>query len=179
MTKKELLNHVYEKYNLTSEDVFKHSQGWVIFTRSGVEKIQAVDNITVTYDVVVMEREYAVIKAKTTKVETFGSASIGGFGVGTTKSHYIAEMAEKRALSRAILKHTGMYQHGAFGEDEADDFADDRQHVPGNIFSRAMSAVMKGEIAADEAIKSIQEKYAIGESQIHALKTVKVTKTEE
>ena len=66
MTKKELLNHVYEKYNLTSEDVFKHSQGWVIFTRSGVEKIQAVDNITVTYEVVVIEREYAVIKAKTT-----------------------------------------------------------------------------------------------------------------
>ena len=179
MTKKELLNHVYEKYNLTSEDVFKHSQGWVIFTRSGVEKIQAVDNITVTYDVVVMEREYAVIKAKTTKVETFGSASIGGFGVGTTKSHYIAEMAEKRALSRAILKHTGMYQHGAFGEDEADDFADDRQHVPGNIFSRAMSAVIKGDISAEEAIKSIEEKYHIGESQIDALKRVKVNKIEE
>ena len=176
MTKKELLNHVYEKYNLTSEDVFKHSQGWVIFTRSGVEKIQAVDNITVTYDVVVMEREYAVIKAKTTKVETFGSASIGGFGVGTTKSHYIAEMAEKRALSRAILKHTGMYQHGAFGEDEADDFADDRQQVPGNIYSRAQSAVMRGEISAEDAIKSIEEKYMIGESQKYALTNVKVEK---
>ena len=179
MTKKELLNHVYEKYNLTSEDVFKHSQGWVIFTRSGVEKIQAMDNIAVKYEVVVMEREYAVVKAITDKVETFGSASIGGFGVGTTKSHYIAEMAEKRALSRAILKHTGMYQHGAFGEDEADDFADDRQHVPGNIYSRAMSAVIKGDISADEAIRSIEEKYHIGESQIDGLKRVKVIKIEE
>ena len=32
------------------------------------------------------------------------------------------EMAEKRAMSRAVLKLTGFYQLGAFGEDESEDF---------------------------------------------------------
>jgi hypothetical protein len=31
-------------------------------------------------------------------------------------------MAEKRALSRAVLKLTGFYQLGVFGEDESEDF---------------------------------------------------------
>ena len=32
------------------------------------------------------------------------------------------EMAEKRAMSRAVLKLTGFYELGVFGEDEAEDF---------------------------------------------------------
>jgi hypothetical protein len=32
------------------------------------------------------------------------------------------EMAEKRAMSRAVLKLTGFYECGAFGEDESEDF---------------------------------------------------------
>jgi hypothetical protein len=31
-------------------------------------------------------------------------------------------MAEKRALSRVVLKIAGFYKHGVFGEDESDDF---------------------------------------------------------
>jgi hypothetical protein len=31
-------------------------------------------------------------------------------------------MAEKRALSRAVLKMTGLYELGIFGEDESEDF---------------------------------------------------------
>ena len=31
-------------------------------------------------------------------------------------------MAEKRAMSRAVLKLAGFYQHGVFSEDESDDF---------------------------------------------------------
>ena len=151
MTKKELLKHVYETYNLTSEDVFKHSQGWVIFTRSGIEKIQAADAIQVDYDVIRMEPDYAVIKASTDKVQTFGSAKRGGFKDGSTMSWYIAEMAEKRALSRAILKHTGMYQHGAFGEDEADDFKDDRVEINTKQLSQMKDGILRGEYTADEA----------------------------
>ena len=151
MTKKELLKYVYEKYDLTSEDVFKHSQGWVIFTRSGIEKIQAKDAIQVDYDVIRMEPDYAVIKASTDKVQTFGSAKRGGFKDGSTMSWYIAEMAEKRALSRAILKHTGMYQHGAFGEDEADDFKDDRVEINTKQLSQMKDGILRGEYTADEA----------------------------
>lgn len=35
---------------------------------------------------------------------------------------YIAAMAEKRALSRGVLQLAGLYEHGVFGEDEADAF---------------------------------------------------------
>ena len=35
---------------------------------------------------------------------------------------YPAAMAEKRALSRGVLKLAGLYEHGVFGEDEADAF---------------------------------------------------------
>ena len=157
MTKKELLNHVYETYNLTSEDVFKHSQGWVIFTRSGIEKIQAVDAIQVDYDVIRMEPDYAVLKASTDKVQTFGSAKRGGFKDGSTMSWYIAEMAEKRALSRAILKHTGMYQHGAFSEDEADEFKDSRVEINTKQLSQMKDAIIRGEYTADEAFEKAED----------------------
>lgn len=32
-------------------------------------------------------------------------------------------MAEKRTLSRLVLKAAGLYAEGVFGEDEAEDFA--------------------------------------------------------
>lgn len=35
---------------------------------------------------------------------------------------YPLAMAEKRALSRGVLKIAGLYEHGVFGEDEADAF---------------------------------------------------------
>ena len=157
MTKKELLKYVYEKYDLTSEDVFKHSQGWVIFTRSGIEKIQAKDAIQVDYDVIRMEPDYAVLKASTDKVQTFGSAKRGGFKDGSTMSWYIAEMAEKRALSRAILKHTGMYQHGAFSEDEADEFKDNRVEINTKQLSQMKDGIIKGEYTADEAFDKAED----------------------
>ena len=46
-------------------------------------------------------------------IETFGSAT-----PQNCMSKHLVEMAEKRALSRAILKVTNMYEHGVFGEDE-------------------------------------------------------------
>ena len=56
-------------------------------------------------------------------IETFGSALKGdNYKDGNCNSWYVAEMAEKRALSRAVLKLTGFYELGVFGEDESDDF---------------------------------------------------------
>ena len=177
MTKKELLNKVYADYELTTEDVFQHNQGWVIFTRSGIEKIQAKDSIHVSYDVVRMDPDFAVIKASTDKVETFGSAKHGPFATGTTKSWYIAEMAEKRALSRAILKHTGMYQHGAFGEDEADDFRDDRKDLTSDVINRANNAILRNEKTAVEVIEALEAQgYIVGESHKFSWKRLKAQK---
>ena len=55
-------------------------------------------------------------------METFGSALKGDFKNGNTMSWYVLEMAEKRAMSRAVLKLAGFYQHQIFGEDESDAF---------------------------------------------------------
>ena len=56
-------------------------------------------------------------------IETFGSALKGNtFKDGTTNSWYVMEMAEKRAMSRAVLKLAGFYELGVFGEDESESF---------------------------------------------------------
>jgi len=123
--KTDILKEKYIKYNLTKEDVFKH-QHYVIITRSGIEKIQAIENIKIWYDVVRCETNFAGVKATAIKdditIETFGSALKGGFKDGNCNTHYVLEMAEKRAMSRAVLKLTGFYELGVFGEDEAEDF---------------------------------------------------------
>ena len=119
--KREKLAELYKKYELTADDVFKH-QHYIIITRSGIEKVQAIEGIRITYEVIRCEPDYAVIKAKTDLLETFGSAKHGDFKIGNTNSWYIAEMAEKRAMSRAVLKTCGFYELGVFGEDESEDF---------------------------------------------------------
>ena len=119
----EKLKDLYKKYELTKDDVFKHKH-YIIITRSGIEKIQGVEQIPVKFQVVRCEPDYAVFKAVNPKsgLETFGSAKYGDFKTGNTNSWYVAEMAEKRALSRLVLKQTGFYELGVFGEDESEDF---------------------------------------------------------
>ncbi len=126
MTNLEILKEKYVKYGLSKEDVFKH-QHYVIITRSGIEKIQGIEQIEIEYEVVRCETNFAVVKAQALKdevlIETFGSALKGAtFKDGNTNTWYVMEMAEKRALSRAVLKLTGMYELGVFGEDESEDF---------------------------------------------------------
>jgi len=126
---REKLVELYKKYDLQKEDVYKH-QHYVIITRQGIEKIQAKENITITYEVVRCESNFAVFKANAfiaskpeTVLETFGSAlKAANYKDGNCNSWYVAEMAEKRALSRAVLKLTGFYELGVFGEDESEDF---------------------------------------------------------
>ena len=122
----EKLKEMYNHYSLTKDDVYKH-QHYIIITRSGVEKVMAKESIDITYEVIKCEPNFAVMKAtakKGTKViETFGSALKGNsFKEGSTNTWYVAEMAEKRALSRGVLKMAGLYEHGIFGEDESESF---------------------------------------------------------
>ena len=121
----EKIKEKYLHYGLEKEDVFKH-QHYVIITRSGIDKIQALENIHIDYDVVNCEKDFCVVKANARKevayIQTFGSALKGGFKDGNCNTWYVMEMAEKRAMSRAVLKLTGFYELGVFGEDEAEDF---------------------------------------------------------
>jgi len=120
--KTEKLKALYMKYDLTKDDVFKH-QHYIIITRSGIDKIQGVAGIKINYDVIKCEPNFAVVKARTEHLETFGSAIKGAsFKDGNTNSWYVMEMAEKRAMSRIVLKTCGFYELGVFGEDESEDF---------------------------------------------------------
>ena len=125
-TKKDILNRLFIENNLTEEDVFSH-QHYKIITRAGIDKIQANIDIHIVYDVVRCEPNFAVVKAKAKmgnkEIETFGSALKGStFKDGNTNSWYVSEMAEKRAMSRAVLKLAGFYELGVFGEDESESF---------------------------------------------------------
>lgn len=121
MTNKEKLNKLYEKYNLSTEDIFKNpSQGWTIITRGGIDKVQAQANIEIKYEVISSDLSNVVIKA----VGTSGDARIETFGESSpknTKNSYPFAIAEKRAMSRVVLKLAGFYAAGVFGEDEFDD----------------------------------------------------------
>jgi len=126
--KTEILKEKYIKYNLTKDDIFKH-QHFLIITRSGIDKIQALEGIEIDYEVIKCEKDFCVVKAKAYKesgeatIQTFGSALKGeGFKDGNCNTWYVMEMAEKRAMSRAVLKLTGFYELGVFGEDESESF---------------------------------------------------------
>ena len=123
---KEKLTELYKKYNLTKDDFFKH-QHYTIVTRQGIDKIMAIEQMSVNYEVIRCEPNFAVFKALAEKdgkrIETFGSALKGdSYKDGNCTSWYVSEMAEKRAMSRAVLKLTGFYELGVFGEDESDSF---------------------------------------------------------
>ena len=120
------LKELYDKYKLDKDDFFKH-QHYTIITRQGIDKIQGIEQITIDYEVIRCEPNDAVFKAyaekDSKKIQTFGSAKKGdNFKDGTTNSWYVAEMAEKRSMSRAVLKLTGFYELGVFGEDESETF---------------------------------------------------------
>ena len=123
MSKNDKLKKLYLKYNLTPDDVFTSPLGFTIITRAGIDKIQGVEKVEVQYHLESLsaEHDYCVIKALARKgdfhIETFGESS-----PLNTKNKYPVAMAEKRSLSRAILKITGFYELGVFGEDESDEF---------------------------------------------------------
>ena len=132
-SKKEFLTELVSDNDLNlEEDIFRMPLGGkqvAIITRTGIEKIQYNNDIEVKFEVVHVSKEFSVVKAIATKegvegaiiyIETFGSAWHGQGG--NCHSNYVMEMAEKRALARAVLKLSGAYKYGVFGEDESDDF---------------------------------------------------------
>ena len=72
---KDKLIELYKKYGLTKDDVFKH-QHYLIITRSGIEKIQAVAKIKVNFDVIKCEKDFCVVNRKN-EVITVNTKNIG------------------------------------------------------------------------------------------------------
>lgn len=123
-SQKERFRLMAKEYGLEKDDFFKAPQGFVIITRTGIEKVQRALGIEVTYQVVSELSDSSsglyVIKAigcnKDKQVESYGEAS-----PKNCRNSYPVAMAEKRALSRVVLKMADMYELGIFGEDEVDD----------------------------------------------------------
>jgi len=121
---KEQMRELFEKYDLHKDDIFTHNH-FVIIKRTGIEKIQAKMGIQLHYEEIVATIDNVVLKATATylrdngkhriatEVVTYGEAS-----PKNCKNAYFWATAEKRALSRAVLKCVGLYKLGIYGEDE-------------------------------------------------------------
>lgn len=122
MDNKERLNQLYKDYKLTKDDYFNHKH-YTIITRSGIDKIQSMCNIKITYQLIYHSPDclVAIIKAKgrkgDTEIETYGEVN-----PKNNSNAYPISMAEKRAMSRIVLKIAGFYELNTFGEDEAEEF---------------------------------------------------------
>ena len=79
-TKQEILNRLFIENNLTDEDYFKH-KFYTIITRSGIDKIQASNDIRICYKLIYNspDTKCVIIKATATMgdkfIETFGEAA--------------------------------------------------------------------------------------------------------
>jgi len=124
-TKEETLKRLFLANGLVKEDVYKDQRGFVIITRTGIDKIVSKQNIAIAYEPVIMTEEWVVLKATASidggaknsrVVMSFGEASDKNLMGGGKK--FPVAMAEKRAMSRVVLKLTGFYEQGVFGQDE-------------------------------------------------------------
>jgi len=120
MTKKEL-SKIYKDYNLSKDDIFQDRRGFIIITRSGIEKIQFDQNIKIEFDVIKCEKDNVVIKANSFLLDQDGEwlKQIETFGSATDKNciqHFKVEIAEKRAKARCIVQTIGLTN--TYSEDE-------------------------------------------------------------
>ena len=126
-TRKEALRRLYKENGLTEEDIYKDKRGFVIITRTGIDKIVSKNNITLAYEVITLDvdKSICVLRAAATmkvgndvrNAMSFGEASDANLMGGGKK--FPVAMAEKRAMSRVVLKIAGFYEQGnVFGQDE-------------------------------------------------------------
>lgn len=129
--KRDRLRDLAAQYSLGAEDFFKVHNS-VIVTRTGVEKIASIANISLSYEVIHinLEAKEACVKCTAFRAdgeEVVSAESFGESAPYNTKAPYPVAMAEKRAKARAILQLTEFYQEGVYAEDESDDFKKPRQ----------------------------------------------------
>lgn len=129
-TRKEALTRLFLENGLVKEDVHKDPRGFVFIKRSGIDKIVRKQSITVAYEPLKLDLEKdkinVVFKAvasmqgknnKPVNMMSTGEASDANL-MGGAKNFPVA-MAEKRAMSRVVLKIAGFYeQQNVFGEGE-------------------------------------------------------------
>jgi hypothetical protein len=114
-TRKDALRRLFKDNNLVEEDVYKDKRGFVIITRTGIDKIVSKKNISVVYEPVVMQKDWVVMRATASMQLGHNPKNTNLMGGG---KKFPVAMAEKRAMSRVVLKIAGFYEQGVFGQDE-------------------------------------------------------------
>tara|TARA_Y100000593_G_C4040552_1_gene204920 strand:+ start:58 stop:492 length:435 start_codon:yes stop_codon:yes gene_type:complete len=131
MKNTERLKELAQNYELTGNDFFKSHQGFIIITRTGIEKIAAIDNMDIKYEMVKCENDFVVIKAIVTKegksMESYGESDLLNLPIkvgknGNKIARYPVALAEKRAKARAVLQLSEFYKYGIYAEVESDEF---------------------------------------------------------
>jgi hypothetical protein len=125
-TRKEALARLFTANGLVKEDVYKDKRGFVIITRTGIDKIVSNRGIHLEYEPIVMQKDWVVLRctALMTKGKDIGQTRVESFGESSKENtmglagKFPVAMAEKRAKSRAVLMLTGFYEQGVYGQDE-------------------------------------------------------------
>lgn len=128
-TRKDALARLFTTNGLVKEDVYKDKRGFVIITRTGIDKIISNRGIQLQYEPIVMERDWVVLRctAQMVKNKEIGQTVVESFGESSKENtmglagKFPVAMAEKRAKSRAVLMLTGFYEQGVYGQDEMTD----------------------------------------------------------
>jgi len=117
-----------KKYKLDGKvDVWKCHDNWIL-TFDAVTKIALIDNIKLSRLEPIYQSEtscrFLVTMVKEDKEGNVldSVTSVGEADNKNSKNNYYGSMAEKRGISRGVLKLINAYQYGIYSEVEADDF---------------------------------------------------------
>lgn len=122
MNNYDTLKTLVKQYEIPKTDLFLMRLGGKeipIITRTGIEKIQAKDGMTITYKLenISPDHKYVIIKAIAMKgnvlMESYCEAN-----PANCKQSYPVAIAEKRAKARVVLMMSGFYREGLYSEDE-------------------------------------------------------------
>jgi len=110
-----------KRYEMAAHHFHKDKRGFLIVTRQGIDYLVGKLGIVVDFEPVYPWSDPAESRYVITAHARIGDRSVMSFGEASPKNNsnaYPVAMAEKRAMSRAVLKIVGMYELGAMGEDE-------------------------------------------------------------
>ena len=117
-----------KKYKLDGKvDVWKCHDNWIL-TFDAITKIALIENIKLSRLEPIYQSEtscrFLVTMVKEDKDGNVINSvtSIGEADNRNSKNNYYGSMAEKRGISRGVLKLINAYQYGIYSEVEADDF---------------------------------------------------------
>lgn len=125
-SQKKIMRMLVDKYKLEKDHVFIH-QHYTILKREAIDIIQAKEGIEIEYEWIANTPDLKTVVLKAvgrkgeTIIETFGEAS-----PANNKNAYPISMAEKRAMSRIVLKLAGVYGKFVMGEDESEEFKEQK-----------------------------------------------------